>query len=207
MDRWSNRVAVVTGASVGIGASIVVELTKAGMIVVGLARRAEKVEELRSQVPGNLRKNLHALKCDVSNEQEIVATFNEIDKKFGGVSVLVNNAGIICEGSLLDQGNAEKLRSVIDVNIFGLVFCTREAYRLMKKHKIDDGHIVHINSIAGHKVPAISQEFGEDLNFNIYSPSKHAVTALTQVYRNDLMNAGTKIKVTVSILNLQIIGN
>ena len=58
---------------------------------------------------------------------------------------------------------------------------------------------LYINSIAGHKVPAAPQEYADSFNLNIYSPSKHAVSALTEVYRNDLMNAGTKIKVTVCI--------
>jgi NADP+-dependent farnesol dehydrogenase len=95
MDRWQGKIAVVTGASAGIGSAIVVDLVKTGMVVVGLARRPDRIEALRSSVPKEVRKNLHAMKCDVSKEPQIIATFAEIEKKFGGVDVLVNNAGVL----------------------------------------------------------------------------------------------------------------
>jgi NADP+-dependent farnesol dehydrogenase len=192
MDRWANKLAVVTGASVGIGAGIVVELTKAGMIVIGLARRSEKVEALKSEIPENLRNNLHAMKCDVSKEEEIVATFKEIDEKFGGISVLVNNAGVNAKGSLFGRGNVDDIKNVVNVNLYGVVFCTREAYISMKKHNIEDGHIININSINGHYVPMLPRSESA----NIYPPTKHAVTALTEVYRQDLLKAKSKIRVT-----------
>jgi NADP+-dependent farnesol dehydrogenase len=195
MERWTNRLAVVTGASVGIGAAIVIELAKAGMIVIGLARRPEKIEALKSEIPKNLRINLHALKCDVSKEEEIVATFKEIDDKFGGISVLVNNAGVLAEGTLFTRENADDIRNLININLYGVVFCTREAYISMKKHNIDDGHIVNINSIAGHKVPNVPTNLS---SFNAYPASKHAVTALTEVYRQDLVKEKSNIRVTVS---------
>jgi NADP+-dependent farnesol dehydrogenase len=195
MERWTNRLAVVTGASVGIGAAIVIELAKAGMIVIGLARRPEKIEALKSEIPENLRNNLHAMKCDVSKEEEIVATFKEIDGKFGGISVLVNNAGVLAEGTLFTRENADDIRNLININLYGVVFCTREAYISMKKHNIDDGHIVNINSIAGHKVPYVPTNLS---SFNVYPASKHAVTALTEVYRQDLVKEKSNIRVTVS---------
>jgi NADP+-dependent farnesol dehydrogenase len=176
----------------GIGARIVVELTKAGMIVIGLARRTEKIEDLKSEIPENLRNNLHAIKCDVSKEEEIVATFKEIDEKFGGISVLVNNAGIHTAGNLFSRDNADDIRNTVNVNLYGVVFCTREAYISMKKHNIDDGHIININSVNGHYIPILPM--GESAN--IYPSTKHAVTALTEVYRQDLVKENSKIRVT-----------
>jgi NADP+-dependent farnesol dehydrogenase len=176
----------------GIGAGIVIELAKAGMIVIGLARRSEKVEALKSEIPENLRNNLHALKCDVAKEEEIVATFKEIDEKFGGISVLVNNAGVHTKGNLFSRDNADGIKNTINVNLYGVVFCTREAYISMKKHNIDDGHIIHINSVVGHSIPV----FPEPDSVNIYPPTKYAVTALTEVYRQDLVKENSKIRVT-----------
>jgi NADP+-dependent farnesol dehydrogenase len=176
MDRWIGKVAVVTGSSSGIGAAIVVDLVKAGMTVVGLARRVERTEELKAQVPERQRSNLHAIKCDVSKEEEIVAVFGDIERRFGGVDVLVNNAGIARATELSGGDNSAKIREVIDTNVLGLVFCTREAVQSMKKRG-DCGHVVHINSIAGHKVPIIP---GSQRSFNVYPASKHAVTALTE---------------------------
>lgn len=199
MERWRGKLAVVTGASAGIGVDICIELVKAGMKVIGLARRSEKVENLKNSLPEILRDNLIAMKCDVSTEEDILKAFKEIDEKYGAVSVLVNNAGVLAEGTLFERENAEALRNVINVNVMGLVFCTREAYLSMKKYGIDDGHIIHINSIAGHSVSNIPNH-----SFNIYAGSKHAVTGLTETYRQDLVKQNSKIKVTVSDQNVDL---
>ncbi|EJY57754.1 AAEL017320-PA [Aedes aegypti] len=188
MDRWVGKVAVVTGSSSGIGAAIAKDLAKAGMVVVGLARRVERVEALKDDLPESAKNLLHAVKCDVSKEEDILKTFKWVEEKFGGVDVLINNAGIVRQTDLLDADNTQMLREVVDTNVMGLVLCSREAYQSMKKRSVD-GHIVHINSIAGHRV----------VNFpklNIYCASKHAVTAITETMRNELRTAGTKIKVT-----------
>uniref|UniRef100_A0A182SKY5 Dehydrogenase n=1 Tax=Anopheles maculatus TaxID=74869 RepID=A0A182SKY5_9DIPT len=189
MDRWVGKVAIVTGASSGIGAATVQALARAGMIVVGLARRAERVEELRKTLPPDVGRRVHAYRCDVTSEESIVNTFATIDRQLGGVHVLINNAGVsklTC--TLLTPGNAEDLRTVMDTNVMGLVLCTREAFQSMKRRQIA-GHIVNINSILGHKYVPFP-------NLNIYMASKYAVTAITETLRNDLRNEGTKVKVT-----------
>lgn len=99
MERWSGKIALVTGASVGIGASITEELAKAGVIVFGLARRVEKVEELKQKV-GKVKGEIIPLKGDVAKEDEIVAAFKVIKEKFGKIHILVNNAGIARFGLL-----------------------------------------------------------------------------------------------------------
>uniref|UniRef100_A0A023EKY6 Putative dehydrogenase n=1 Tax=Aedes albopictus TaxID=7160 RepID=A0A023EKY6_AEDAL len=188
MDRWAGKVAVVTGASSGIGAGIAKDLAKAGMVVVGLARRVERVEALKADLPESARSRLHAVKCDVSKEENIQQVFQWVEKKFGGVDVLVNNAGILRQTDLLEAGNAQILRDTLDVNVVGLVLCSQIAYQSMKKRSVD-GHIVHINSVVGHKVVDFPQ-------FNVYPATKHAVTAITETMRNEMRNAGSKIKVT-----------
>lgn len=199
MNRWENKIAVCTGASAGIGASTTIDLIKSGMIVVALARRKEKIEELRSKLSDGLKKNLYAVKCDVSNENEIIETFKWIDKNLGGISVLINNAGILRKATLLEQNNSVPIREVIETNVFGLLNCTREAYLSMKKYSID-GHIININSLVGHKIPIF---VGQLPSFNIYPASKYAVTAINEVLRQDLIDAKSKIKITVSILKFK----
>lgn len=191
MERWSGKIAVVTGASSGIGAAVAVALVKAGVIVVGLARRVERIEELRSQLPANLSDALHAYKCDVSSESDILAAFAWIKQQFGGVDILVNNAGLSRSGiKLIDAGNTEKLREVLDVNVMGLVLCTREAFQSMKERQVNDGHVVLINSIVGHHVPT-------GMTLNMYAPSKFAVTAIAETLRQEFQAEQTKIKITV----------
>uniref|UniRef100_A0A7G3AUN4 Putative dehydrogenase n=1 Tax=Lutzomyia longipalpis TaxID=7200 RepID=A0A7G3AUN4_LUTLO len=186
MDRWIGIVAVVTGASAGIGAAIVKDLAKAGMVVVGLARRAERVDDLKNDLPEDVRQNLHSAKCDVMNEDEIVKVFAWITEKFGGVDVLVNNAGIIDTNTrLIDEGNSAIIRNTVNTNILGLIFCTREAFKSMKDRSVA-GHIILMNSIAGHALPNMQYEFPE-FNFNVYSGTKHAVTAITEGLRQELL--------------------
>nr|CAD7394919.1 unnamed protein product [Timema cristinae] len=187
MERWSGRVALVTGASAGIGAAIVRELVKNGLIVVGLARRAELVEALSVELKGASGK-LHALKGDASKEEDILAAFDWIKKNLGRIDVLVNNAGVLYTTSLTD-GDTSHWKQIFDLNVLGLSICTREAFKLMKENGVDDGHIIHINSILGHKLGGLD-------GLIPYTASKHAVTVLTEGLRRELVQLGSKIRVT-----------
>ncbi|XP_052894283.1 farnesol dehydrogenase-like [Anopheles moucheti] len=188
MNRWIGKVAVVTGASSGIGAAIAKDLAKAGMVTIGLARRVERVEQLKQDVPKEAAARLHAMRCDVSVETDIERTFQRIRDTHGGVDVLVNNAGILRSNNLLDVGTTADLRAVLDTNVTGLVLCSQWAYQSMVERKVD-GHIVHINSVAGHGVPNFPK-------LNIYPGTKHAVTAITEVMRQEMRAAESKVKVT-----------
>lgn len=194
MDRWSKKVAVVTGASAGIGSAIAIELTKQGMIVVALARRVERVQQLKEKIPIGSLGSLHARKCDVTKEDEVKSTFDWIKNTFGGIDVLVNNAGITRSTNLIDADNTTPIREIVETNIMGVVYCTREAFQSMKSRNVD-GHIININSIAGHHVPFIA---GVMPSFNIYPGTKHAITAMTEVLRQEFQSQGTKTKITVS---------
>ncbi|CAD7079063.1 unnamed protein product [Hermetia illucens] len=191
MERWQNKVALVTGASVGIGAAIAADLVKNGFIVVALARREERLRENQRALPENLQSRYHPRKCDVTNEDQVKDIFAWIESKFGGTDVLVNNAGVVASGvELISVDNTGPIRNVVETNIMSVIYCVREAFNSMKKRNFD-GHIVIINSIAGHYVPFVP--FG---SLNIYPPSKHAVTAMVETYRQEFANAGTKVKVT-----------
>lgn len=192
MDRWKNRVAVVTGASAGIGWAIAQALLKSGMIVVGLARRVEKIEEQKRSLPVDVASRLYARKCDVNDERDIVAAFKWIDAELKGADVLVNNAGVLKDTLLTAPGNTQKIQDVINTNITGLILCAREAYQSMKRRQVD-GHIINMNSVVGHSVP-----IGVDTltTYNVYPATKHAVTAITETLRIELLNDNSKVKVT-----------
>lgn len=198
MDRWQNKVAVVTGASAGIGATIVKSLLQANLTVVGLARRKEKILEIRDSLPKEKQSRLHAVKCDITNEGEVKYAFDWIEKNLGGTDILVNNAGVVRNKTcLISPGNTADMKEIVDTNIMGFLYCTREAFNSMKARNFD-GHIIVINSVLGHKV---ANFIGSKaiVSTNMYSPSKYAVTAMVETYRQEFANAGTKVKITVSL--------
>ncbi|XP_066251511.1 farnesol dehydrogenase-like [Euwallacea similis] len=190
MDRWVGKVAIVTGASSGIGAAIAKALALNGMIVVGLARRKENVERLAKEIPRGKGK-IYALQCDLLIEQNILDAFEWTAKNFGPVHVLVNNAGLI-QNTNLHDGDSQMWKKVIDVNVMALCIASREAVRGMQANKIK-GHIININSVLGHRIPFIMGQFS---GVNIYPATKHAVTGLTEVLRLELVEQDSWIKVT-----------
>jgi NADP-dependent 3-hydroxy acid dehydrogenase YdfG len=194
MDRWEGKVAVVTGASSGIGAAIAVALVKAKMTVVGIARRLDRMQQLKDELPEEVRENFQPFMCDVTREEEVVSVFKWVDENYQGIHVLVNNAGILRNCMLLEAENTSKLRQVIDTNIMGVAICSREAFQIMKKRGINDGHIVHINSITGHNVQYLV-DMGP--SWNIYHATKHAVTAMTETMRQEFLRENTNTKISV----------
>jgi NADP+-dependent farnesol dehydrogenase len=187
LDRWIGKVAIVTGASGGIGAAIAQQLVDEGLQVVGLARRSERVEELAKKLHGKKGK-LHAVKADISKEEDILNAFKWTSDNLGPVHVLVNNAGVAENTNLTTQGDTKKWKNVFDTNVMGLCIATREAVNIMKAKNID-GHIIHINSTLGHIVPPFP-------GLHVYGASKYAVTALTDTLRHELRHLGLKIKIT-----------
>nr|CAD7586849.1 unnamed protein product [Timema genevievae] len=146
MNRWKGRVALVTGASAGIGEAIAKALVKQGMKVVGLARSLDrmKVNNYEKELEGEPGK-FYPIKADMTKEEDLLAAFKWVSENLDGVDVLVNNAGVAFEARLLD-GKTDQWRQILETNILGLNICTREAYQSMKSRGVDDGHIIHINS-------------------------------------------------------------
>lgn len=95
MDRWAGKVALVTGASVGIGAEIAKVLAEKGMKVIAIARRLEKLKELAACIKSELKTDIYPMACDVRKEEDILRVFNWANDKLGGVDVLINNAGVL----------------------------------------------------------------------------------------------------------------
>ncbi|RZC36476.1 adh short, KR, and/or NAD binding 10 domain containing protein, partial [Asbolus verrucosus] len=188
MERWEGKIAIVTGASAGIGAATAKILVQKGLKVVGLARRIELIEEMictLTDAPGEL----YAVKCDVTNEEEILEAFSWVKENLGPVHILVNNAGTIRPTDLL-EGSTEEWRWTFDLNVLAICICTREAVKVMRENEIA-GHIINLGSITG-KYPICLPT----PNLNVYPASKYAVTALTENLRQELRYHKTNIKVT-----------
>jgi len=183
MEKWVGKVAVITGASAGIGAALVQALAQRGVIVVALARRADKLKEVVAASNGKVYPRV----CDLGKEEDIVAAFAWVEKTLGGVDILINNAGQL-NPSLLTAGKTSDWRGVLETNVLALSISTREAVQSMRKRG-DNGHIIHINSIVGRFVTQMAM-------MGMYAASKYAVSSLTESLRLELRNLGSNIKIT-----------
>ncbi|XP_023357964.1 dehydrogenase/reductase SDR family member 11 isoform X1 [Sarcophilus harrisii] len=189
MERWRGRLALVTGASCGIGAAVARALVQHGLKVVGCARTVSNIEKLAAECesagyPGTLV----PYKCDLSHEEDILSMFSAVRAQYKGVDICINNAGLARPEPLL-SGHTSGWKDMLNVNVLAVSICTREAYQSMKERSVDDGHIININSMSGHRVIAQS-----DVHF--YSATKFAITALTEGLRQELREANTHIRAT-----------
>ncbi|XP_072392596.1 farnesol dehydrogenase-like [Diabrotica undecimpunctata] len=187
MERWIGKVAIVTGASSGIGAAVAERLVDEGMMVVGLARRVDKMEEL-ARTLSNRRGSFHPIRCDVSIKQDILDAFQTVKETLSPVHVLVNNAGIARVTQTLCSGDSESWNETFLVNVLGLCICTREAIQDMIENDVD-GHIIHMNSVLGHSVP-------KNLLLSTYPATKSAVKTLAECLRLEFNAMKSKIKIT-----------
>nr|XP_029722945.1 farnesol dehydrogenase [Aedes albopictus] len=187
MDKWIGKVALVTGASSGIGQDAALALANAGMVVVGIARRVELIEDLGAKVTGCGK--IYARRCDVANEDAILQTFGWIRKELGGVDVLVSNAGVfLC--NFVTQSTTADFRDTFDVNVVATCICIREAVKDMKERG-GPGYIFIINSILGKRIPDVSVPM-----FGAYPASKFALTGLAEVVRKELIYFQLPVRLT-----------
>ena len=165
MGKLTGKVAVVTGASKGIGASIAEHLGAEGAsVVVNYATSKSGADAVVKKIREHGGKAV-AVQADVSKQDDIARLFQETKSAFGKLDVLVNNAGIY-EFAPLGEITAEHFHKLFDLNVLGLVLTTREAVKLMG----DGGSIINISSIVGPMpFPTAS----------IYSATKAAVDAVT----------------------------
>ncbi|XP_044728984.1 farnesol dehydrogenase-like [Chrysoperla carnea] len=189
MQPIAGQVALVTGASSGIGAALVKLLVKNGMKVVGVARRKDRLLALSNELK-NESGEFHYLQVDMTKEDDIKKVFEFIQDKFSVLHALVNNAGVVRLDSTLKDGSTESWRQVLDTNVIGVSIATREAVRLMRKTNAD-GYIIHINSVLGLGCPLPVGKYA-----NMYIASKHAVTAMTETLRQELLDENLKIRVS-----------
>jgi NADP-dependent 3-hydroxy acid dehydrogenase YdfG len=176
------KVAIVTGASSGIGYATCLALSKAGARVAAGARRTDRLESLEKEIAKNGGEIL-IQELDVTKKAECDSFVDAAAKKWGMVDILVNNAGLM-PLSFFKSLKVDEWDRMIDVNIKGVLYCTAAAIPHMLAKK--SGHIVNISSVAGRVVfPAGS----------VYCATKHAVTALSEGLRQEF-STRSNIRVT-----------
>ena len=171
--KLSGKVAVVTGASKGIGASIAVNLAAEGAaVVVNYASSKEGAERVVAEIVGKGGKAV-AVQANVAKQADIQRLFSEAMKAFGKIDVLVNNAGIY-EFAPLENVTAEHFHKMFDLNVLGLILASQEA---VKHFGPEGGSIVNISSVAATAAPP---------NASVYSATKAAVDAVTSSLAKEL---------------------
>jgi len=145
-DSLSGKVALITGASRGIGKEIAFELSRLGAeVFINYSSSDEKAEEVVNSIK-NLGGKAHKLKFDVSKEDSVSPAFEEIIKINGTIDILINNAGITRDG-LLMRMKSEQWDDVLNTNLKGVFLCTKYASKFMMKKR--SGSIVNISSVVG----------------------------------------------------------
>jgi short-subunit dehydrogenase len=136
---WDKEIAVITGATGGFGSLMSKDLASRGVTVMAL--------DIRDEMPADMKGNpkIHYFKCDVTDREAIAEVGRQIRDRFGEPSVLINNAGVSLEGTILSQ-TPENLRKIFDINLISHYFTSQEFLPAMIKHK--KGHIVTIASMA-----------------------------------------------------------
>ncbi len=177
-----NQVVAVTGASSGIGEATVLACARAGAAVALAARRAERIEELASQIESQGGRAI-AVPTDVSDEEQAHAFVMRAHEELGRLDVLVNNAGVMLLGPI-ENAPTEEWRRMIEVNVFGVLYCTHAALPLM--HAQGSGHIVNVSSVAGRVARAGS---------GVYNLTKHGVGAFSESLRQECVALGVRVTV------------
>jgi len=168
-----NKVAIITGASSGIGFATALALSKTGVKVAIGARRTDMLSELEKKIKEN-GGEVYSQKLDVTKKNECSSFVDNVLKKWGTVDILVNNAGLM-PLSFFKNLKIDEWDQMIDVNIKGVLYCTGAVVTHMLENK--SGHIINISSVAGRIVfPAGS----------VYCATKHAITAFSEGLRQEL---------------------
>jgi NAD(P)-dependent dehydrogenase (short-subunit alcohol dehydrogenase family) len=170
----NSKVALVTGASSGIGAAIAGRLAEAGYTVFGTSRRAVS--------PG--QRSFEMLTLDVTSDQSVEAAVREVVRRAGRIDVLVNNAGFGVSPAGAEESSIEQARSVFDTNFFGIVRMTRTVVPQMRRQGA--GRIINIGSALGF----LPMPYGA-----LYAATKHAVEGYSESLDHELRTRGIRVSV------------
>ncbi len=165
MSFVKGKIALITGASSGLGAAVARVFAEAGISVVLAARRKERLDQLADEIAEQGGTAL-AIECDVTDEAQVVDLFATALDRFGRIDILINNAGI-ADHTPTDELSLARWQEVVDVNLTAAFLCAREALRVMKRQQ--GGRMLHIGSLSA-QVPRP--------NTAAYAATKFALTGL-----------------------------
>jgi 3-hydroxy acid dehydrogenase/malonic semialdehyde reductase len=178
----NSKIALITGATSGIGAACARLFAAQGYDLVLVARRQALLEEITKELQEQHQVSIQTLVADVRDKHSVTTQLESLPEAWKKVDVLINNAGLSQGLDPIDKGDTDDWDTMIDTNVKGLLYVTKVVSNWMIQHK--SGHIVNIGSIAGKEVYP---------NGNVYCATKHAVDALNKGMRMDLLPHGIKV--------------
>jgi NADP-dependent 3-hydroxy acid dehydrogenase YdfG len=176
------KIALITGASSGIGKACAEVFAREGFDLILTARRLRNLEILAAELKGAFNVDIKTIQMDVQNKEDVQKGWGGLSEEWRKVDILINNAGLSQGLDPIFSGDMEDWDRMIDTNIKGLLYVSRIFLPQMKERK--SGHVINIGSIAGKEVYP---------NGNVYCATKHAVDALNKAMRIDLLPYGVKV--------------
>ncbi len=178
----TNKTILVTGATSGFGKAIATHFAQKNYTVIITGRRKERLDELQHFLQSEYNTKVIALCFDVRDKVATTAAIDELKQQISEIDILVNNAGLAAGLATIDEGDTDNWDKMIDTNIKGLLYVTRQIAPMMRTQC--SGHIINISSTAGKLAYK---------NGNVYCATKFAVDALSQSMRIDLLPYGIKV--------------
>ena len=176
------KTALITGATSGIGLATARLLAKNNFNLILTGRRNDRLLLLQEEIRKNTESKVFCLNFDISSFHETESALRELPEEWQKIDILINNAGLALGLNAINEGAIADWEQMLDTNIKGLLYITRLVSPAMVERR--SGHIVNISSIAGKETYKMG---------NVYCASKHAVQALTQGMRLDLLPYGIKV--------------
>jgi len=177
-----NKIALITGATAGIGEETAMQLAGEGYHVIITGRRKERLKKLAEQIKSSCNVEVLTLTFDIRSRAEVDEAIDNLPEEWQNIELLINNAGLAAGLKHLQEGDINDWEQMIDTNVKGLLYISRKIMPGMVAR--ESGHIINVSSIAGKEV----YEKG-----NVYCATKHAVEAITKGMRLDLLKHGIRV--------------
>jgi NADP-dependent 3-hydroxy acid dehydrogenase YdfG len=182
-SRFKDKVAIITGASSGIGRATAIEFAKEGAKTVLVSRSGEKLKRVEDEIR-DFNLNLLSIPTDVTKQDEVSNMMEKVIGEYGSVDILFNNAGSSFVGRIEEEDFVENAKKMMEVDFFGTVYCTKEVLPIMQKQ--GSGHIINMSSVVGRKAFP---------HFGGYSSVMHAITGFTDSLRQELHGSGIHVSI------------
>ena len=177
-----NKTVLVTGATSGFGKAIATLFAQKGFDIIINGRRNDRLQSLKQELEAQYGRSVITLCFDVRDKESVQTNIALLQKEVSQIDILVNNAGLAAGLATIDEGDTDNWDNMIDTNIKGLLYVTRQIAPMMRAQC--SGHIINIGSTAGKLAYK---------NGNVYCATKFAVDALSQSMRIDLLPYGIKV--------------